>query len=228
MESFVSAAVDILAGCDIPSARSRSGDAVSESRSSSLRDTIIDVVKSSAEYAAAEAVGALPFGSVAVSLCKDTASRITTLTENKEAASTLLEWTSKIVNRSDKILRLLENRTDKEAIDLSHDLVEATFFAFRITRDAERRPGVLRYASDLKMCCESVPVSFPTPVQACESCGVVLVCSCVFCDNLIPLCLHNAVPSLSTSVATPRTKPLAKPASVSKMPSWTRSCAFWT
>jgi hypothetical protein len=56
-----------------------------------MRTILVSVVKSAFQFAAEEAVSALPFGSVAVMLCKDTASRIHVLKENKEAVTVLVE-----------------------------------------------------------------------------------------------------------------------------------------
>ena len=85
----VSAAIAGLADLKIPKPEGqRQGRAKTKSR---LRGLLVTAVKSALKVAVSETVSALPFGSIAVSLCEDTAARIHVLKENKEAVTVLIE-----------------------------------------------------------------------------------------------------------------------------------------
>eukprot|EP01147_Barroeca_monosierra_P002089 gene2089-7999_t len=103
-----------------------------------LRKALMEAVSKAVPVLVEKSAEYLPFGSIAVALCKETSERVKLLNENREVAEELGRHSNKIVKHGQVILVYFDKTMDIDGKEEAKELLELTFCAFRLVADATR------------------------------------------------------------------------------------------
>jgi hypothetical protein len=108
------------------------------------RGVLTSFIKDAAVGLISAAASSFPFGSVAVALVGEVASRVQTLKENEEAAMKLGKLATRICKRGERYLVHLDAAGDGEGVEVAQQMLQLTFLAMRLVCELQERKGVLK------------------------------------------------------------------------------------